>query len=355
MNVQAYILNISAIKSIEELREMVDGEYVHTVEMPLLIGKQEINEFTAPKWIMRGDIVFFYHAATANSYNRQLRKEIQNGNFEDSEKLLEYLDYCDDLYKKYGGKIYAFGSISDTPFYSESGWEHPHFKTRIFAPVENVVKLDCPLSAKKFKDFLPIARQKAVTPVFGNSFMKLKSLILQNNDSDYLKKCETVAFPLKDVKKGTWIEFANQNGKKYLCEEQFRKYYVDFLLMSISDDGKIYSEVECIKDEKSVGRVDNVILINGVYMPVEVKLSARFDEAGLMEQLERYVSADYFDIDVDSDLFQISQGYVIFIDIFNICIYDNEIKNTLSIIMSLDNIRCMYDVRKLKNMFKMED
>lgn len=44
MNVQAYILNISAIKSIEELREMVDGEYVHTVEMPLLIGKQEINE-----------------------------------------------------------------------------------------------------------------------------------------------------------------------------------------------------------------------------------------------------------------------------------------------------------------------
>lgn len=184
MNVQAYILNISAIQSIEELRKMVNGGYAHTVEMPLMLGKQEIQEFTAPKWIMRGDIVFFYHAAMASTHNKRLQREVGNGNFEDSDKLNEYLDYCDKLYDKYGGRIYAVGVIADNPsYYSDSGWEHPHFKTRIFAPIENVVELDYPVSAKQFKDFLPIARQQGVTPVFGNVFMKLKSLICRDRKS----------------------------------------------------------------------------------------------------------------------------------------------------------------------------
>ena len=224
MNVQAYILNISAIQDIEELREMSENGYAHTVEMPLMLGNQEIHEFTAPKWIMRGDIVFFYHTATANTHNKRLRREVRNENFEDAESLNEYLDYCDNLYNKYGGKIYAVGVIADTPsYYEDSGWEHPHFKTRIFAPITNVVELDYPISSKQFKEFLPIARQQGIAPVFGNAFIELKSLICRYNSVSYLGKCTTVSFPLKDVQKGTWIRFANENGRKYLNEAQFRK------------------------------------------------------------------------------------------------------------------------------------
>lgn len=133
MNVQAYILNISAIQTIEELKEMVDNGYIHTVESTFTKDTEKDWWWTAPKWIMRGDIVFFYHAISANSHNKRLRKEVTNGNFENKDKLLEYLDYCDDLYNKYGGKIYAVGRISDNPaYFSDSGWEHPHFKTRDF-------------------------------------------------------------------------------------------------------------------------------------------------------------------------------------------------------------------------------
>jgi len=350
MNVQAYILNISAMQSIDELREMVNGGYAHTVEMPLMLGIQEMQDFTAPKWIMRGDIVFFYHAATANTHNKRLRREVRNGNFEDTDKLNEYIDYCDKLYDKYGGRIYAVGVIADNPsYYSDSGWEHPHFKSRIFAPIENVVKLDYPISSKQFKEFLPIARQQGITPVFGNAFMKLKSLICRYNSVPYLEKCTTVSFPLKDVQKGTWIRFANENGRKYLNEAQFRKYYVDFLLMSISDNGKIYSEVECVKEVKSVGRVDNVILLDGAYMPVEVKLSATFDGNSLMEQLGRYANSDDFEGVEDSSEYTWG-SLVMVVDIFNVYMYDDDVKNTLNILISLDEIKSMTDVRKLRNM-----
>lgn len=349
MNVQAYILNISAIQSMEELREMANGGYDHTVEMPLMVGKREIDEFTAPKWIMRGDIVFFYHAATANTHNKRLRREVRNGNFEDSERLNKYLDYCDKLYDKYGGKIYAVGVISETPFYdSDSGREHPHFKSRIFAPIENVVKLNYPICLNQFKEFIPITRQQRVTSVFGNDFMKLKSMICRYNSVPYLEKCTTVSFPLKDVGKGTWIRFANENGRKYLNEAQFRKYYVDFLLMSLSDDGKIYSEITCIKDGKSVGIVDNVIVFDGAYMPVEVKLSAALDGQGVLDQLERYASADEFK-GIDDDCEYNYEGIVLVVDTFNVYIYDKNIKDSLNVIISLDEIKSMADIRRLKN------
>lgn len=349
MNVQAYILNISAIQSMEELREMANGGYAHAVEMPLMAGKREITEFTAPKWIMRGDIVFFYHAATANTHNKRLRREARNGNLEDAESLNKYLDYCDKLYDKYGGKIYAVGVISETPFYdSDSGWEHPHFKSRIFAPIENVVELRYPIPLNQFKEFIPITRQQSVTPVFGNDFMKLKSMICRYNSVPYLEKCTTVSFSLKDVGKGTWIRFANESGRRYLNEAQFRKYYVDFLLMSLSDDGKIYSEIACIKDGKSVGIVDNVIVFDGAHMPVEVKLSATFDGQGVLEQLERYASADEFK-GIADDCEYNYEGVVMVVDTSNIYIYDKNISNTLNVIISLDEIKSMADIRRLKN------
>lgn len=351
MNVQAYILNISGIQTIDELREMVDNGYAHTADMVLLDSQ---GDYTAPKWIMRGDIVFFYHAITANQHTRRLRKEIKNGDFENSKQLLEYLDYCDSLYEKYGGKIYAVGTVSDTAYYSESGWEHPHFKTRIFAPIENIIKLGCPLSSNQFKEFLPISRHGGITPVFGNDFMKLRSLILRYNDIGYLEKCTTVSFPLKDVQKGTWIRFANENGRKYLYEEQFRKYYVDFLLMSISDDGKIYSEVSCIRNGKQTGIVDNVILFGGAYASVEIKLSAMFDVNAVVDQLKKYVDVEEFKgVCKDKDL--IWDDFVILIDIFHIYIYNKNEEKTLYEIMSLNDIKCMADIRKFKDMIFEDD
>lgn len=350
MNAQAYILNISAIQSVEELREMIRKKYPHTVEMPLLDGYNEVGWYTAPSWIMDGDIVFFYHAVTAKEHNKRLRRQIRHSDFDDADELNKYLDYCDILYEKYGGRIYAVGKVAGSAFYSESEWEHPHFKSRIFAPISNVEKLEFPLSADIFKEFLPITRHSGITPVLGNDFMNLKSLLLRYNELPCLKECTSVSIPLREVKKGNWLKSANENGRRFLYEAQFRKYYVDYLLICLSDNGKYYSEVSCVKDGTISGRADNCIKFDGKYLFIEVKLHM-FSKYDLIEQAQQYCNVDSFHIGKDiisSD--GIYQNQVLLIDEKRICIYDTKLNDCVSEIAELYSIKSMYDIRNLKKM-----
>ena len=73
MNIQAFINNISFPKSLEELELFIDGFNVEEI----LTVKE--TEWTAPKWAVKGDIVFFFHAKTAiqwiSKLETQLRRE----------------------------------------------------------------------------------------------------------------------------------------------------------------------------------------------------------------------------------------------------------------------------------------
>lgn len=351
MNVQAYILNISGVKSFDEFMEIAGNSYMHTADA--VVNHKETAFYTAPRWIMDNDIVFFYHAKTAKTDNNKLRKYIKNNldMFEDGieKDLFEYLDYFDDLYNKYGGKIYAVGRICGDAIHDNPDYEFPHFKSKIFAPIINIEKLDYPLSADKFEEFLPIAKQSGITPVLGNDFVKLKSLILRYNENPYLEKCTSISTPLREVRKGNWIQAANENKRRYFLEWQFRKYYVDFLLMSISDNGKIYTECSCYKNSSLSGIVDNCILINGVYLFVEVKLNIN-TEKDLIGQVEKYCNVAKAELDKktsvnESDIFQKS---VLVVDTNKIFMYNSDSRK-FDLIEILDNIKCMADVRKLKN------
>lgn len=350
MNVQAYILNISGIKTLEELMELEANNYMHTVDA--VVSVEGTSFYTAPKWIMNNDIVFFYHAATAKQNNKKLRRYIKNNINQfsngDEKYLFKYLDYCDKLYDKYGGKIYAVGKVSGNAEYSKTDYEHPHFRSRIFAPITNIAELDYPLSSEKFKGFLPIARQTGITPVLGNDFMKLKSLILKYNNISCLNECVSASIPIKDVKKGNWLQSANENKRRYLYESQFRKYYVDYMLMSLSDDNNFLSEISCVKDGKVSGRADNCIKFNEKYLFVEVKLNV-FAEGDIFVQLEEYCNVNNFKYGnrkISSD--SIYQNFVLLIDVSKIYLYDAEQNDELIQISELDNIKSMADIRKLK-------
>ena len=351
MNVQAYILNISAIQTIEELQEMVDNDYIHALERTFY-GNGE-GDWTAPQWIMQGDIVFFYHAKTANQHNKRLRNYInKHSNEFDSEyqvKLLEYLDYCDNLYNKYGAKIFAVGRVCEKFLYvTDSGWEHPHFKSRIFAPIDNIKELQYPLSVKEFEEFLPIKQQRATTPVFGNDFMKLKELILRYNSIPYLKQCTSLSVPLKDIKSGNWLKSASENRRRYLYEEQFRKYYVDYFLTCLADDSKYYSEISCVKDGKIAGRADNCILFNGKCLFTEVKLNM-FLSGEIIEQLQQYCEVDNINLGRKRIYKEnIFQDFVIIIDVNHLCFYTTKDENSIIQVEELDNIKSMCDIRRIK-------
>lgn len=59
MNVQAFIDNISFPMTLEELERFADW---FNVEEILNVAE---TEWTAPRWAVEGDIVFFFHAKTA--------------------------------------------------------------------------------------------------------------------------------------------------------------------------------------------------------------------------------------------------------------------------------------------------
>ena len=72
--VQSYIANVSFPTSLEEMEELVNGEYYMDMEVLLLFDDAS---FTAPKWATKGDIVFFYHAKSAITKIRHLKSSLE--------------------------------------------------------------------------------------------------------------------------------------------------------------------------------------------------------------------------------------------------------------------------------------
>ena len=72
-----------------------------------------ITTWTSPKWAKIGDIVFFMHAKTAKSTITKLRTQLLNKKDNIStdkfELLYDWINIGLDLYKQYGGKIFAVG------------------------------------------------------------------------------------------------------------------------------------------------------------------------------------------------------------------------------------------------------
>ena len=71
MNVQAFIDNISFPTTLVELEDFIDE---FNVEQILTVDE---TEWTAPKWAVEGDIVFFFHAKTAIQRITKLETEMK--------------------------------------------------------------------------------------------------------------------------------------------------------------------------------------------------------------------------------------------------------------------------------------
>lgn len=66
MNVQAFIDNISFPKNLEELEDFADE---FDVEQVLRVDE---TEWTAPKWAVEGDIVFFFSREDCDSMDYEI-------------------------------------------------------------------------------------------------------------------------------------------------------------------------------------------------------------------------------------------------------------------------------------------
>ena len=352
-NVQSYIANVSYMTSLEEMKFYVDKDYLTDLEM-FVCCPEELN-FTAPKWAVRDDIVFFFHAKTAIQKVRHLRAQIKKN----KEKYKYYLDKFDEIlkfaelfYEIYGNKIFGVARVSESPQYEENA-ENIHWKSHIYAEMSDFQFLKRPIPLEEFNSFLKLASQTSITPVLGDQFDKLKDIVLKDNDDiGFLKNSVATPVPLRNISEENWIDIAGKYRRRFFLEAQFRKFYIDYLLKILGDQKKFYFECSCYKDGKFVGRPDNYIYISGKYLPVEVKLNNR-SFPNLNTQLDKYCNVDMVGLDKNKTVKseKLHSGYCIVVDVYSVGVYDGSIGRIVTI-CDLNDINCIDDIKSVKHRIK---
>lgn len=356
--VQSFINNISFPKTLDELYFFATEHGSFNVEDVLC---EDETVWTSPKWEKIGDIVFFMHSKTAKSTITSLRTQL---NFERDNiskrkynTLMDWINRGLDLYSQYGGKIFAIGKVIGAPEYiadSDDDYEDSsfyHWGSRIYSEIE-VFVLETPIDISEFNDFIFVSRQSGITPVFGKEFIKLRDLIASKNEiPEYFLRSVATPLPLTKINSDNWLEITDEYRRSFMLESQFRSYYVDYLLSAISDRKAIYKECRCVKKNTPNTFADNVIYINGKYVPVEVKLSIK-TEQNIKGQIKNYCNTDEIYIDSKRNKKitpnQIYNKNVIVIDTEDLYVFNAD-KYELRHIISLNKLITTSDLQKLKN------
>ena len=199
--VQAYISNISFPTSLDEVysnahlfnMEMILGcDFYNLLDNENYMDFDNIEKYesrktvwTAPKWCKGEDIVLFMHAKTAKSKISAMKTELLANRSSYSNDafwtMMNALIRAKKIYDINGGKIFAIGRINGTPIYDPADTEQQHWKSKIYAPIDNIFLLEKPIDISEFNTEITISMQSSITPLFGEQFTYLKKLILKKN------------------------------------------------------------------------------------------------------------------------------------------------------------------------------
>ncbi len=367
--VQSYISNISFPTSLEEVYDysskfnmetILAGDYEGLSDNPEDVYENTIKyesrytEWTAPKWCKKNDIVFFMHAKTANATISALKTELNRYKQEFSNGtywiLLNSLIRAKGIYDLYGGKIFAIGKISGSTIYEQTHDQNLHWASNIYAPIDSIFLLEKPIDISEINSQIKISRQSSITPVFGDDFDFLKSLILKKNKyvEDYFAESVAEPVPFSKLTDENWLDVLNQYRRSFFLEIQFRTFYVNRLLRFLGDQKTFYRECACYKEGCPTAYVDNVIKFNGKYLPVEVKLSVKA-ERDIIEQVSKYCNLDSLKLTKDKEInAPIHHEHVLIIDTDHVYLYDHK-NDRIESIFDLDNLERIADIEKLKN------
>lgn len=349
MNVQAFIDNISFPITLEELERFADWFNVEEI-----LNVDETG-WTAPKWAVEGDIVFFFHAKTAIQKITMLETKLKCAKIEYSEEdyqwLWKSLQRARELYKSYGGKIFAIGRVSGRAEYdSQEGDEVLHWASCFYAPIDRIYVLQQPIDISEFSDFLPVSTRGAITPVVGSDFDRLKKIITSKNDiPQYLQESRAIPLPLQKINPENWLDVTQEYRRLFALEIQFRRFYVDYFLRVLGQQKTFYAECECYQQGKRTGFADNAIKIGGKWCFVEVKLNIHA-EPHLHDQLKKYCHAERVVLQKrERTLTQekVWQNTMLVIDTTAFYFYD-FLADELTFLKNLDEIRTEGDIEVLR-------
>ena len=284
-NVQAIICNTNFPNSVDLFIDRMNKEKI--LSICTIEDKSQTGIWTLPKWMKKDDIVFFYYAQNAKYNINKIEKELIEKKLMCS-KYKKQIDKARELYEKYGGKIYGIAQVKSTPFYTE-GRAVPESKLRYLADIKKYHLLKNPIDKSSFDKKIQIKRQGAFTTV-GSEEYKLLFNLLDENTKDRFADYNICPFPYSKTTLKNYLSLNQKYNRNYQDEASFRSYFVDYLLKDLSDDRVLFSECRCRKDGKT-NYIDNVIKVNGIYIPVEVKLNINA-ERDICSQVSKYCKVD---------------------------------------------------------------
>ena len=246
------------------------------------------------------------------------------------------------------------GRANDTPVYiphDELDFD-PHWKSRVYVNVCDCQLLENPVDLSDFSSFIKLSCGGSITPVFGSEFESLKELIKTKGNTipEYLETSRAMPIPLARINENNWLQVSSQYRMSFIYESQFRAFYVDYLLRQLGDRKTIYRECACRKGDVHPSYVDNVIILGGKYLPIEVKLS-KDAETDLHGQLKKYCYVDILYLDKKEDRIadnsKVISDKVLLIDTFGIYLYRYQ-DDSITEISSLADINDNNDIIQLR-------
>ena len=357
VEVQSYILNLSFPTELDDVLH-IKQEYPGLFDMEVLLYTDEVYNWTAPKWVKPGDIVFFMHSKTSILSIRRLKKELKQKSDQYTEEeytiISDALQKGEEIYSKYGAKIFMFGRADESPVYLPNDQlDHsPYWKSRIYVNVCDCQLLANPIDLSEFSSFIKLSCGGSITPVFGDEFESLKALITARGNTipNYLALSRAMPIPLAKINENNWIQISSQYRLSFIYESQFRAFYVDYLLKQLGDKKTIYRECPCKKGDLHPSYVDNVILFGGKYLPVEVKLS-KDAETDLRGQLRKYCNVDVLYLDSKeghiAENSRVISDKVLLIDTYGIYLFSYQ-DDTITDITDLADIKCDSDIQRIR-------
>ena len=346
--VQAFINSIALPGNIEDLLYFIKGGDGLLNPEQILLNTSEV--WSVPRWCKKGDIVLFMITVTSLQAISHIRAEMKKERDYIQPDDYRYLNFGlmreESIYDRYGGTIFAIGRVAgNIEKVSGDKW--------VYARVDDIVILDQPLHYDQFKEKVPVSKGGSITPVYAEKYSLLKDKMSQMNTlPDYVLKSRSDPIRETSINRKNWLEVAKNYRFHYTLEEQFRKAFVDYLLKDVSDSRKIYAECYCINKKGQWGFIDNVVLFNGKYLPVEVKLNVDL-EADLIGQVSKYCSLSFLklteNMSFDTPEEEAYSDKVIIIDTFGIYLYEDTIQDYYKIydffnLSSKDDLNTIRDI-----------
>lgn len=310
--VQSCITTVSFPRDLEGLDKMIrKNEYLpiesHT-DLDLILNSKIVMKFreengyvdlfnwSAPRWMTEGDVIFYYHSKGSLYWSKRVLKE--SIDYIDDEFLLSNLNHAIELAELYSGKIIGCSEIAGSSEYYP--FQDQHFKGRTFAPVKDVNLFKEPIDYSDFSKHVMISRGGTNTPLSRDSdFQAIKKLIsLKNELPNYLKKAVIGDDVFKNINKDNWKDISCLKNISFINEDQIRAYFIDYFLNEIKDPKtSVLEECNCFLDyiegSELKGIVDYFIKLDSNWIPVEAKVNV-LNEENIQHQLSKYVEMDYF-------------------------------------------------------------